>query len=431
MSKFSSVMKNGWHPEGSKGNSSSSSSSGGGGGGKSLTGLGLRNKTNSMMGGKSQEDTDRSNHVSAPLSSLKDPASFAPPPRRTGTGLAPAPPPSNTPRKVIAAPSTYHDPRSSAPLQPPPKISSVSQLEQEQQAPPPRSGPYTANTTGLSTAGLPAPPKRRDSPASPASPAPPSYEAATGAPRPVPSLPPRLPARTNTGGSTASSVAAPAPTSGGGMLNQGAVNRLGAAGVSVPALGINRSANTTASPSPPPPPRPAVGPAQVNSLQNRFAKLGTSTTGAAAASPTAPSAPPAEGTTWQQKQAALRTASNFQKDPSSVSLSDARSAAGTANNFRQRHGEQVAAGWRGANNLNQKYGVADKVGGLAGQAQGSGGEQPQPPHSPAAGAMAALAGGKKKPPPPPPKKKPGLSPAQTPTGEDAPPPIPTSTRPQF
>ena len=253
-------------------------------------------------GGKSQEDKDRANHVSAPLSSLKDPSSFAPPPRRTGTGLAPAPPPSNTARKVVAAPSTYHDPRSSAPLQPPPKISSVSQLEQEQQAPPPRSGPYTADTTGLATAGLPAPPKRRDSPASPASPAPPSYESATGAARPVPSLPPRLPARTNTGGSTASPVAVPAPSKGGGMLNQGAVNRLGAAGVSVPAFGINKApaANTTASPSPPPPPRPSAGAAQVNSLQNRFAKLGTSTTGNSA-SPATAAASPAEGTTWQQK----------------------------------------------------------------------------------------------------------------------------------
>jgi hypothetical protein len=206
------------------------------------------------------------------------------------------------------------------------------------------------------------------------------------------------------------------------MLNQSAANRLGASGISVPSLGINRSSpNNNASPSTPP---PRTGAAQVNTLQNRFAKLGTSTT-PTTSQPQSP-ASPAEGTTWQQKQAALQTASAFQKDPSSVSFSDARSAASTANNFRQRHGEQVTSGLKTANNLNQKYGVTDRVGGLAAQAQG--GEQaPQSPQSP----MAGLAG-KKKPPPPPPKKKPGLGmPPQQRAEGDAPPPIPTATRPQF
>lgn len=360
---------------------------------------------------KNQQDADRANHVSAPLESLIDPASFAPPPKRTGSGLAPAPPPSTVPRKVITAPSKYQDPRSSTPAVPPPKISSERELEQLEAAPPPVRGPYRTNTTGLSTENLPKPPARRGVPQTP--PNPPSYEAATGGGgRPVPSLPPRLPARTNTGGSAES-----ARGNDSSMLNQSAVNRLGAAGVSVPGFGIHSAPGTNAAASPPPPERPTVGPAQVNSLQNRFARLGTSSAGSSPAAE-----PPSSGTTWQQKQAALKTASSFQKDPSSVSLSDAKSAASTANNFRQRHGEQVAAGVKSANNLNQKYGVADRVGALAGQSQ----QQEQP-----AGGMAAVAG-KKKPPPPPPKRKPGLAAAvQQPASEDAPPPIPLSTRPTF
>lgn len=68
----------------------------------------------------------------------------------------------------------------------------------------------------------------------------------------------------------------------------------------------------------------------------------------------------------QQKQDALRTASNFHKDPSSISLSDARATASTANNFRERHGEQVAAGGRWAGAMNKKYDVANRVNGYAG-----------------------------------------------------------------
>ena len=51
---------------------------------------------------------------------------------------------------------------------------------------------------------------------------------------------------------------------------------------------------------------------------------------------------PARGTTWAQKQAALSTASQFQRDPSKVNSADAHAAFSTANNFRQRHGEEVA-----------------------------------------------------------------------------------------
>ncbi|KAI8309581.1 hypothetical protein K4K61_001543 [Colletotrichum sp. SAR11_59] len=169
----------------------------------------------------------------------------------------------------------------------------------------------------------------------------------------------------------------------------------------------------------------------MNELQNRFAKLGKSS--GQSASP-----PPTEGTTMEQKQAALRTASNFHKDPKLVSMADARSAAFTFNNFRQRHGEQVAAGVKSANNLNQKYGIADKVGKYAGQASGQQQQQAgnsstaSTPLSPPPGLVNVI-GKKKPPPPPPPKKKPqiGGAPQPTPPGDDEPPPIPFATKPTF
>lgn len=384
--------------------------------------------------GRKKSDDAASDHVAVPLSSLKDPGSFAPPPKRRGTGLEPAPVAVSTPRKVITAPSKYQDPRAAS-VQPPVGQKQIAyapeqevEQEPEEERPP---QPYRVNTTGFSTAGLPPPPGRRDG-ADGRSQPPPSYQAATAGP---PVLPPRLPPRTNSGSSTVSSpVTSPAPTGNSGYLNQGAVSRLGAAGVSVPGFGIGRSSPANASSPSPPPPRPAAAsPSHMNELQNRFSRLGTSSpAAAAAASPN----PPAQGTTWAQKQAALKTASSFQKDPSSVSLTDARAAASTANNFRQRHGEQVAAGVKTANGLNQKYGVMEKVGGYANNGNGNVANGQAPNAALVAASPIAGLAAKKKPPPPPPKgKKPLLlqgapTPAAS-SSDDAPPPIPLATRPQF
>lgn len=203
---------------------------------------------------------------------------------------------------------------------------------------------------------------------------------------PKPSLPPRLPPRT--------------PSDDAAQMNQGSVNRLGARGVSVPGLGIGN------------------GDAHVNELQNRFAGLKATQNQSQTQNEAQTQDAPAQGTTWAQKQAALKTASQFQKDPSTVSFADAKAAAGTANNFRQRHGEQIAAGAQQANNINNKYGVANKVGGYASKVQG----QTQ-------GQEIGVAAKKKPPPPPPPAKKPQLF--QTAGEEGAPPPIPMSTRPNF
>lgn len=175
-----------------------------------------------------------------------------------------------------------------------------------------------------------------------------------------------------------------------GCLNPGASSRLGAAGVSVPGLGIGSGSGSGS-------------------------RLHTTTTTPAQT----------EGTTWAQKQSALKTAASFHKDPSSVSMTDARSAASTANNFRQRHGEQVKSGWERVNGLNQKYGVSDKVGAFVNK------------HQPAAGeSSAAAAAGKKAPPPPPPppKKKPslgGFGASSSGGDRDGPPAIPSATRPSF
>ncbi|RGP63075.1 gmp synthase [Fusarium sporotrichioides] len=408
-SKYKDIMKNGWHPE--------------------KSGTSLRGQVKGLVGRGKSDDADRGEHVSVPISQLKDPSSFAPPPKRTGTGLIPA-----APRKDTTSPSNYQDPH--APVS---QEHGYTDPQDQTEEPPKPRGPYRVNTTGLSTDNLPKPPGRRDG-ADGRSGQPPSYQSAMtgvgGGRAAPPSLPPRLPPRTNSASTVGSSPAAsPAPI-GNGLLNQGAVSRLGAAGINVPGFGIGRSSPATAaSPSPPPPPRPGVAsppppaqtPSQMSELQNRFSKLGTSSSNAntAAAPP-----PPSEGTTWAQKQAALKTASSFQKDPSSVSFSDARAAASTANNFRQRHGEQVAAGAKAANNFNQKYSLMDKAQSSYSKFQGNQAQD----QGDAAGVSSpgvASAAGKKKPPPPPPKKKPALMSAPAPPTDDEPPPIPMATRPQF
>ncbi|WYZ40648.1 hypothetical protein EsH8_IV_000989 [Colletotrichum jinshuiense] len=408
MSNFGNFMKNGWHPE--------------------KAGTTFKGQVNGLLG-RNKGDRENEGHVARPLTSLQDPASFAPPPKRVPGQNPPPPPPSRSNAASPGAPPPPYDSSNRY-------TADQQQEEQEEEALPPR--PYRVDTTGLSTAHLPPPPGRKDG-ADGRTPVP----GQAAARPPPPSLPPRLPPRTPSASSTVTSAESPAPAAssgGGGYLNQNAMNRLGAAGVSVSALGIGKTApeppvrSNAGSPAPPPRTGAFSPPSgQMNELQNRFAKLGKSSSQSS-------SPPPTEGTTMEQKQTALRTASNFHKDPSSVSMADARSAASTFNNFRQRHGEQVASGVKSANNFNQKYGVTDKVGKYAGQLgqQQTGttsntGVAPSP-LSPPPGLVSAI--GKKKPPPPPPKKKPQLSgaPAPQPSGpgdDDEPPPIPLATKPTF
>ncbi|KAG6005747.1 hypothetical protein E4U21_007698 [Claviceps maximensis] len=425
MSGFKDVMKNGWHPE--------------------KSGTSLRGSVSGLMGRNKDSSLNSSNHVARPLSDLKDPASFAPPPRRIDPGLAPAAPPS-VPAKhsAISSPSSSNYSRGDSTELSARQSTGLHVIEashpatsHEEEQPRRPALPYRANTTGLSTQHLPKPPARRDgadgrssSSYSETSGTIPASKAAVG----PPSLPPRLPPR----GAT-SSPARDGKTH--GLLNEASIGRLGLAGVSVPALGIGRGA-ATGSPSPPPLPSvatPTSAPqpsavsgsglgrwgVQVNELQGRFSKNQSPSP----APPTQES--PSQGTTWAQKQAALKTAANFHKNPSSVSFSDAKAAASTANNFRQRHGEQVASGVKTANNLNQKYGLVDKVNSAYTGAESSPRASPSLEQSSAM--LSGLAGKKKPPPPPPPKKKPGLAIPAPAAHQDGspPPPVPMGTRPAF
>jgi hypothetical protein len=324
-----------------------------------------------MGKGKSSSASDAAyEHQSAPLSSLKDPASFAPPPKHIKYhGAAAA---STSSSSMPADSSRFGAPRAS-----------------DEEASRSSSGPYKVDTTGLNTAHLPTPTFRPDHASSPSTTAP---------AKPKPSLPPRLPPRQNEY-PDAHTPAPPPPYSetaednavSQSHLNQGALSRLGGAGISVPGFDIGRNApppvpprqNPSPAPTPAPAPPAATEPnrkPQLNELQPGFARM-----------PTPPAEAPKLGTTWAEKQAALKTASNLRDSPSKATLSDARSAASTANNFRQRHGEQAAAGWRTASGLNQKHGITNKVGSRA-----SSSSTPPPPQSPTHGGV-----GKKPPPPPP------------------------------
>lgn len=185
------------------------------------------------MGKGKDSSSERSDHVSQPLSSLKDPASFGPPPKHVnyhGTAAL-----SNQPtpdRQAGRAPLSHDQAYTQNVHQQRPE------LEQESaQKPPPPPVPYRVNTTGLSTDNLPPPPARRlDSPSS-ASPT-------SSKPKPpAPQLPPRLPPRND---SSSTSTPPPPPYSAvpppsQGYVNQDATSRLSNAGVSVPALGIGEA----------------------------------------------------------------------------------------------------------------------------------------------------------------------------------------------
>lgn len=375
-----------------------------------------------------------------PLSHLRDPSTFAPPPKRVDSGVLPPP---ALPSSSASSPAQY---------QPQDDHQQYEHGVAEDTTAPTR--PYRADTTGLSTANLPPPPRRRDGPEGGAlavSPPPPYTPTAGATARkpPPPSLPPRLPPRqTNNSPDATLRLPAPeAPSRQTGFLNQGAIDRLGSAGVSVRGLGIGGGSNKPALPPPrtadtSPRPGSAISPSPASSsmgeLQARFSKFGVGKTssndGTASSQP-----PPSQGTTWAEKQAALKTMSDLKKNPSSVSFSEAKSAASTANNFRQRHGDQVAAGATKANSLNEKYGVSGRIGGYMGNTNqeaggnstsaGSAGSVRAQSHLDTIGTAAGLLGKKKPPPPPPPKRKPDFGGQDCASTADEPPPIPMSTRP--
>lgn len=398
--------------------------------------------------------SEASAHVSRPLSTLKDPSSFGPPPKHIGYHGGVALPDEITPhRGGLGAPLTEQEIDSAG------RASRRYREEEieEQTRPAAPALPYRADRTGLQTSNLPPPPVRRDH-ISNATAAPPASK---------PGLPPRLPSRQNTTQPSpsppppayeqvSSQSTSPQPPSN-GTLNQNVVNRLGSAGINVPSLGIGAQSQSQSSP----PPQPLrTNSNTVNELQARFARM-TSNSAASTPAPTpAPVQPqspintgqqsppvnspavPSQGTTWAEKQSALRTAQNLRKDPSTVSATDARNAANTLQNFRERHADKITAGKQKAQQLNKRYQVTDRLGSFLESVNGpdepNQNNPPPAPQHPNANSIPqspelAASISRKPPPPPPPKKPAGMQGQATNTSSSVspPPPVPLGTRPSY
>ncbi|KIX07773.1 uncharacterized protein Z518_02427 [Rhinocladiella mackenziei CBS 650.93] len=472
MSNFRSVMKEGWHPKGKDG------------GKESWRGdfKGINQVAGWMGKGRDPHKNDTVEHMSRPLSSLKDPASFGPPPKNINYHGGAALPNEVTPHTGgWGAPLTQEQIQNANRAANGPTQEEME--EEKRRAAPPL--PYRADRTGLKTDHLPLPPSHRDVNRSPSL-------VETQSPQPKPGLPPRLPSRQNTGASATppavnpptSQATAPPPyesiassqprtqqkTDYG--ISQGAVNRLSNAGVSVPAFGIgtdtsskpwqNEQSRSNAAESPSPNPEPAVN--QLSELQSRFARMNANGNGSQQSTtppfvtpvqsppvappsvqptPTsAPHQPQTQGTTWAEKQAALRTAQDIHRDPSKVSVSDARSAATTANSFRERHQDSINAAGAKANEWNKKYNVTGRLNSFLEKHSSPASENPPPVNTTPAPAPMSVqttpqspeiaASISRKPPPPPPKKPANMQGnLSSHTGAVSPPPVPLGTKPSY
>lgn len=375
------------------------------------------------MGKGKHPHAEDQEHRSRPLASLKNPDDFGPPPRKLDYHSSAAIPNTSDPGGLDAPVSA--DELRAKEEEEQREIDAAEESAARKSAAPPL--PYRADTTGLSTRTLPNPPIRRSQYEGQKSESPPNL-----ATKPTPSLPPRLPPRQNSNASKQGPFSASPPYSAiataaprvaqNDAINKGALKRLGSAGINVPGLSIGGGADannrqdlaklgetdSTSSPS-------AAQGSQLKGPHSRFSKM--------SAKPPSPGSP-SQGTSFAQKQAAFKAASSFQNDPSSVSLADVKATASTANNFRERHGDQVASGWKSANALNQKYDLSSKVGGHASNNGAS--SQNEPTHSAVTPDTpdAVVHMIKKKAPPPPPKK------AFIGDSAGSPPPIPLSSKPR-
>ena len=437
-------------------------------------------------------------HVSRPLGTLKDPSAFGPPPKNVNYHGGAA-----LPNQLTPATSGWGAPLTQDQLSDTNKVvggPTEEEIEEEnKRAGPPL--PYRADRTGLRTDHLPPPPVHRDMSR--------ALGAEEPAPaRPKPGLPPRLPSRqnTNTASTTSPVAVAPLPTtappaynslpvaqpsqqpSANYGINPAAVKRLGNAGVSVPALGIgsgqvsnpwhNEQSQSTQSNRPKSPAAASPTPVnQLSELQARFTQLNSTSSATSQQGATPPFVTPAQSpapptgvavdstqvqnqtqaTPWAEKQAAMRTAQSAYKDPSSVSVQDAASAARTANSFRDRHKDTIGAAGARASGWNKKYNVTGRLNsflekansptgenpptnalngtGMSGQQQVVGNVQPQQTQPPSQ-SPELTASISRKPPPPPPPKKPanmhGNAGAGTiSTDVAAPPPVPLGTKPSY
>lgn len=365
------------------------------------------------MGKDSTSSNARTERVARPLSSLKDPASFGPPPKRVDRGAA-----------------ALSDKRASAGT---PTSGSYTQLgkttsEGSQSAPTPPPLPFRQNRTGLSTDHLPPPPTRSQSA--------------------KPSVPPRLPARSGASPAVPESSPSPPPpytkSQEPSQLNQAAISSLSQAGVSVPALGIGRTTSdaapgnhVAASTN-----QLAAANSQVNQLQSRFAAMSTGTIPGTQS----PSSVESRGVNGCATHPV--PVPTTQSLPPTRSLSDAHSS---AQRFRERHADQIEAGKKKLSALNQKYRITERINEFIedqtspaepaqGQAVPPGPPPPPPPHpnfsrtaSSSSNIDIEALNRRKPPPPPPPAKKAALkaAPVQAaPTATPTPPPLPLATKPR-
>ena len=374
-----------------------------------------------MVGkGKDTHCTTASEHQSRPLASLKDPDTFGPPPKNLAYHGSAATPHASYPDEWGLDASVAAQQVQATEEQHQRKSHAAEEADQEATAP---RVPYRADTTDLSTRHLPKPPVRRlgydDQPS--ALPTSPSTKS-------KPALPPRLPPRQSpapardTLGSPPMYTGATHDQTPKSYINQEALNRLGSAGVSVPGFGMGRGSydanpwqdqqgSNTSGVSQGLPDAQAP---QLSELQLRFSKISTQ-------SPSTPT----KGTSFAQKQAAFKTASSFRNDTSSTTLSDVKATASTADNFRVRHGDQVAAGWKTAGALNKKYDVANKVNGFSASGSVPPNAGTHSDHTDTTTLDQVSSPTKKRAPPPPPKR-----PLAESHSASSPPPIPLYSKPQ-
>ncbi|OAL68940.1 hypothetical protein A7D00_7196 [Trichophyton violaceum] len=394
MSGFKGLVKEGWHPKGNDGGRESWR-----GDFKGINQVaGWVGKGKSTGGGSAPAP-----RASRPISSLRDPASFGPPPQRgktntntnttttAGTGVRPAPPP--IPRRSM-------DTQGQGQTQNKPSL-------------PPRLPPRRAEMDAAETNTEP----------------PPAYELAATTP-------------TSTAGiSTAASAAA---------------NRLGAAGVSVPAFGINKTTNHNQNQnnmpvSVSPQTTQAMASVAQSELQQRFNQMNRSVP------------PPPQSTTTSTPVSPLTTNSTSTPPPPPQRSSTERTSSNPSlNAFRERHNEHIQAGMSKLSGLDQKYGISKKINSFIedqkspaypqgqGQAQGQAQTQcqcqhgastsppPPPPVHPNhpyahqhSNTSSATDLNKRKPPPPPPPMKPGsLTSNAVQANSPSPPPLPLNTKPR-
>ncbi|PYH49421.1 uncharacterized protein BP01DRAFT_352897 [Aspergillus saccharolyticus JOP 1030-1] len=392
MSGFRGVMKEGWHPKGRDGKKE--------GWKNDFKGI---NQVAGWMG-KGKDKDEREERVAAPLSSLKDPASFGPPPKHIKYHGAGALPNELTPdRRGLGAPLSQEQIHQQNARQQ--EEEQARHDEAQKPAAPPL--PYRVNRTGLDTSNLPPPPVRRvESPA----------ESVTSASsKPKPSVPPRLPSRASSTLSSQPPTPPPAypaqpqttrPLD--GYLNQTATSNLSRAGISVPALGIGSDSSPSGAASPVP-----IGQAPVNELQSRFSQMRTTST-----SPAPP--PPARG-------------SISSDGPSPGPTAHARAGSASLNDFRERHSDKIDAGKQKLNGLNEKYGISQRVNKLFDDKKTPSAQMPPvPPHPVTHRSSSSIdsLGQRKAPPPPPPPKKAEMRSAPVNSTGSAPPPVPFSTKPR-